>query len=792
LRITGLSTAELLTGESIVASFYLADSAHTSGPSATTVVDPTDETGSIETLPADPQDTTPDASDTVRLAAVDFLIDVDIDSDNSAIPFGAPAPADSAERDFEDQLEGNQNPFVPGKLIPLNDGDTDGDGIPDSADGFDLGGIQQGAANAVNGGINASARFVPLELTLSPAIDVSTALFGFTYDWSSPVLANLPEPSGDLRIWKLDGDRPRTGTAVSAGGDFVNTDEYIPATDLGFTATKRTVTLYVEGVNEGRGFIQVDIRGPGFSGSDRVKYDTYAFAAQGTIEYGTGGKTNPVRQAIVTAWADSTFAPETLLRETHTDDQGRYVLALPSAAGGYPDLTLTVRTASEGGPSAYPVAFRDPEIGPRVLTYTSIVHSLTFAPDPGAAPTLASPVANAELLIGNTTTAEKAFWVFDAAVTTSRFNARYEYSESTEPPVYFAWPGGSNAFLGVHINGSEYGDWDDIIHELGHNVAWRNGFYPTSDAAEALWNEWGPAGLAHTFGVNQRTQHPEHDRDLVLKLAFTEGWSNFFSMAVQAEEPIPAVEGAGGDPPSYGVWNVEHIRDRPGYGEDEEVSVMRILWDLYDPAEEVVVLPEFADYPAVTLHDNVALGYQEVYNIVSGLGTNQTLDALWDALVASANGDVQKITDYGAIFEMHNVSPSRLVMTVDGVVTDTWDPSSGDSLVFQWRIPQGNPTLGPIEATGSLLTHFGVKVFDAATGELVHDTGLWNTLDAAPDDPVRKVPFTTQVQWVPSALERADLSSAGTYRWVVYGSDFDDDEMTGPYLSDDRTFAVED
>ena len=52
--------------------------------------------------------------------------------------------------------------------------------------------------------------------------------------------------------------------------------------------------------------------------------------------------------SLLSRQKNATFAVESLRGQVRTDDNGRYIIALPNTASGYPNLTLTVRAASEG------------------------------------------------------------------------------------------------------------------------------------------------------------------------------------------------------------------------------------------------------------------------------------------------------------------------------------------------------------------------------------------------------------------------------------------------------------
>ena len=190
-------------------------------------------------------------------------VDLDIDSDNTN---GAGAPDRSAaEETLEDDDE------KPGKLIAVNNGDFDTDGIPDYADGFD---------GETLPGVN----FTKLVLEMPDGIDIDKLKVKLVYSASDPSSINVaPQnsgssgvgrdsswttrggqiyelPSGNLRIWKKDASESRTSTSVVSNGDFVPSDTEIDFEDLNDGGTERTITLYVEG-----------LKPSGFPGDDTIE-----------------------------------------------------------------------------------------------------------------------------------------------------------------------------------------------------------------------------------------------------------------------------------------------------------------------------------------------------------------------------------------------------------------------------------------------------------------------------------------------------------------------------------------
>ena len=220
------------------------------------------------------------AKDRVKVSVI--RVDLDIDSDNDE-GFGAP------DRDLvlEDAIEDDST--KPGKLVCVNDDDSDGDGIPDYADGFDWDGAS-GTADEQKDDASANDDFVQIIVELPEPIDLSVAKLKITYNDSDPVgVTHSGTPavwapgSDKLRIWKKDGNQSRnknSAKATRSPGDYVPAGEYDDVSKLGLSNSTRTVTLYVEGVDKSAVIgdqeikIEIDPYGSGAAGyicSDAVR-----------------------------------------------------------------------------------------------------------------------------------------------------------------------------------------------------------------------------------------------------------------------------------------------------------------------------------------------------------------------------------------------------------------------------------------------------------------------------------------------------------------------------------------
>lgn len=171
-------------------------------------------------------------------------VDLDVDSDNNN---GQAAPARSPE---EDQIEDDAS--KPGKILCVNNGDLDGDGVPDLADGFN-------ADNTANTADDQPSpqRFVPIVLQLPAALDPATTRISFAYSASNPAQVNVTQtpagaaftiPAGHLRLWTRDGPELRDKRSVANSGHFIPANQQLQATALGFAPDTRIKTFYLEAI----------------------------------------------------------------------------------------------------------------------------------------------------------------------------------------------------------------------------------------------------------------------------------------------------------------------------------------------------------------------------------------------------------------------------------------------------------------------------------------------------------------------------------------------------------------
>ncbi len=186
----------------------------------------------------------------VRIQSVSVDLDGDSDDNNG---FGLPDRSAA-----EDAIEGDQ--AADGKLVTPSQGDADGDGLPDYADGFRLAGFSN--ANSAGAGF----QLVPLVVELKGGFDPEFAKVTFEYaSMSEPWIggglrnggAGDPHPvmvsKRGIRLWNQPANQRTSGASLAlvlGSGDFIPAGAEIDWLKLNVGANQREATIYVEYVGE--------------------------------------------------------------------------------------------------------------------------------------------------------------------------------------------------------------------------------------------------------------------------------------------------------------------------------------------------------------------------------------------------------------------------------------------------------------------------------------------------------------------------------------------------------------
>ncbi len=213
------------------------------------------------------------AADAVRMTAVAADIDIDsLNTETSAQYMTADSQAQDQIEDLEVSADGKR---LPGKVVLVNDGDRDGDGVLDYSDGFNADGIP--SVDDQPPSPTSGYRFTPLSISIPAPVDLSKARLQIDYDASVPGAG----AGGSLRLWtKNDDDQlgRNKNSFTTAGGNYVpkkaGSDYYSPADlmKLGLSNDARMKELFIEGIasstqaGDKRIIVRVDPDGPGPAG----------------------------------------------------------------------------------------------------------------------------------------------------------------------------------------------------------------------------------------------------------------------------------------------------------------------------------------------------------------------------------------------------------------------------------------------------------------------------------------------------------------------------------------------
>ncbi len=138
-----------------------------------------------------------------------------------------------------------------------------------------------------------------------------------------------------------------------------------------------------------------------------------------------------------------------------------------------------------------------------------------------------------------------------------------------------------------------YASWDVIMHEYGHHIEYQLNINDS------------PKGQ-HTFNAN--LSDARNNKDEGIRLAWAEAWPTVFGMQAQEYwssylQNIPAINDGMYD--AYNFWSPYPVENNRDYlGDGCEATIIAVLWDLYDSANET--------------NDTLALGHTKYWAVTTG------------------------------------------------------------------------------------------------------------------------------------------------------------------------------
>lgn len=233
------------------------------------------------------------------------------------------------------------------------------------------------------------------------------------------------------------------------------------------------------------------------------------------------------------------------------------------------------------------------------------------------------------------------------------------------PQIDLVWPNGDTKSFydgAVNIEEPDRYDWDTIHHEYGHY------------AMDRLNTEDNPGG-PHNIGDCITDVHGD-DKSEGNRLAWGEGWPTYFALSAQAELNLAALNVPRVGDDSYQdiedgsvVYSIES-QDNNGRGEDNELAVQRLLWDLYDSNSDS--------------RDNISRTDNSIWNTIkAAAGSPHILSNYWTALRSGQTDQTNLLM--GEIASDHQIGP-RLNTPLEGALVT---PSSK---TFSWQAAVGCPS----------------------------------------------------------------------------------------------------
>jgi len=439
---------------------------------------------------------------------------------------------------------------------------------------------------------------------------------------------------------------------------------------------------------------------------------------QGTVSWvDVNGATHPAFGMTVQVRDDELVGSE-LVADATTDVNGQYSFVVNNDDGflaGNRDIFVRIRTANSA------VSIESPGLlGAPYEADTAVMNEVPdgtlITQNPTAANTGTGPSCG--MLTGATY----------VAAYTRQLNAGSFLSQ-----IELIWPGSGSNYDGSDIDllQDDRWDWDVMFHEYGHYVMDTFNF------------ENSPGGMHSGVTCLSVTRM---SKGIGVPLAWGEGWPTFFGTVGQqvlnlASLGVPGVGDINYDDTIDATISYSLEAQGTQAGEDNEIAVQRLLWDLVDgPADG---------------RDTIQVTDQSLFDLFNA-NDPTTLSAAWSAVRVGLSN--QQDLAYGAITTDHLIGPNPMSPAAGSTV--------GPGAVLSWMANVGCSNM----FAGN---NFDLVFYDAATfAELLTLPGITTTS---------------------STLSLADYQTlravTKNVRWAVEGR-HTGGPATGPYLGDNRTLTL--
>jgi len=372
---------------------------------------------------------------------------------------------------------------------------------------------------------------------------------------------------------------------------------------------------------------------------------------------------HPIRHATVGVFAEGATQP---LVEGSSGADGRYRISFTAPASGR--VFIRVYATGPAGTITSPVTGQPQRI-------------MSGAHDVGTSIDLTANIVGRE----NHT----AFSVYDALVSASAYVASVHGVPLPAVRTVFPAPGSFFDGQQLHLLLADRWDHDVFWHEYGHYVQSRLGTTASPGGSHAVGESLGEC-------PREQVGSPCLAGDAALRLAWSEGWASFFAVSGQralglAAQGIPGV----GDllytdtEDSTLTYDMDVNTNPVAAGEDDELAVQRILYDLVDGPNEP--------------NDQVALGGPVVWSAIDAANAVTPFGA-YRALTAGRS--ISQQASIGCVMSEHGVAP-KITSHASGA---TVPPLPGRP-TFTWTAGGGGPSHPH--------TSFELRIYDSAFSRLL-------------------------------------------------------------------------
>lgn len=433
--------------------------------------------------------------------------------------------------------------------------------------------------------------------------------------------------------------------------------------------------------------------------------------------------THPVRFVVVQILDDEGAAPEELVATTHTDDTGFYSVTVDDNDGDGTGRDIVVQLQASGDV----IQVIDNATGDVLMLDSG---SPVMDVVDGTTQTIDLTANNNAGLPQNV-----AFEVYEA------LNRLARYLQTLGEPLpaqinvrLFSTLGYSYYWnTEIFLEAIEVHFWDTMYHEYGHYI-------------QDVYNTANNPGGAHSSCTND-CGTGGRDKDGGIRMSWAESWPTFFGSMAQIEMGlgamgIPNVADARHTQGNGVDYDLEQETDGCTNGEGSERVLMRILWDLYDNAND-------------DQDQGVALSAKTLWDLVAD-NKPHTFSAFWSFLIAGRPQSERQT--FARILTQYGVS-AEPTTPPNGQDYD----GTGAAPTFQWN--------GPVSCDTGGNARYSVKFYNDALTSLIYES-----------------PWQSNTSFTPSndQINQIFVGPDAPVRWLVTFRDLST-PITGNYDGQDRT-----